>query len=117
LDSGSCPDLVGLGLGSHTLGLGPDSRHAGLGFDKTWTRCISVRMYSFRVFCRIRIKLSDASRFVPLSSFLVSVRTEVRCAFHHKERRNSGTMLIRLIKVKLRALPNSVCDFQPETFL
>jgi hypothetical protein len=33
LDSDSSPDLVGLGLESHTFGLGLDSRHAGLGLD------------------------------------------------------------------------------------
>ena len=33
LDSDSSPDLVGLGLESHTLGLGLDLRYAGLGLD------------------------------------------------------------------------------------
>ena len=33
LESDSSPDLVGLGLESHTFGLGLDSRHVGLGLN------------------------------------------------------------------------------------
>ena len=49
LESDSSPDLVGLGLESHKLGLGlgPDSRHAGLGLDSDFVEEVIKTLKEF----------------------------------------------------------------------
>ena len=49
LESDSSPDLVGLGLESHTFRLGLDSRHAGLGLDSDSDFVIEVNTILKRI--------------------------------------------------------------------